>query len=472
MAKDLRKFLEKIRKLGPEYYVEVKKPIDVDLEVNVIQQKLAKEGRNPVIYVPEMKGSKFPYVTNLFGSRELLALAIDLDPDILKKKEKGEILQEFRRRIKEPKPVKWVSASEAPVKEVVIKGKDIDVNIFPIPKHYPLDSGKYITNGCMTCKTENGIPNVGIYRHEVKAKNRLGCMIAPTNHGAYIARRYAELGKMMEVVIAIGHHPAFGIASCHTGPLEMNELEIAGSLLGEPLKVTKAETVDIPVPADAEIAIEGVIDPAHMATDGPFAEFSGYYGHAAHKCYIIDVTAITMRKDPIYHGLDPNHAEHRLEATLSLESGLWDVISRRIPTLKAVYRPISGHSFISYVSIAKRAEGEGMLAGLLAVSADRNGTLTIVVDEDVDIFDEEEVLWAVATRVSFDKDIAIIPQVVGGVLNPRAYSERADEKGVDRGGIMAKAIIDATRPATLPYATLIKPPDDLWQSMKLEDYLK
>lgn len=112
-----------------------------------------------------------------------------------------------------------------------------------------------------------------------------------------------------------------------------------------------------------------------------------------------------------------------------------------------------------------------MLAGLLAVSADRNGTLTIVVDEDVDIFDEEEVLWAVATRVSFDKDIAIIPKVVGGVLNPKAYGEQSSEKGVDRGGIMAKIIIDATKPVTLPYATRIIPPKDLWESMKLEDYL-
>lgn len=472
MKKDLRQFLQTVREAGPDYFVEVKKPLEIDLEVNVIQQKLAKLGRNPVIYCSQMRGSKFPYVTNLFGSRELLALAMDITPAKLKEIGKAEILQEFRRRVAKPLPVQWVPSSDAPVKEVVMKGDDVNLGIFPIPKHYELDSGKYITIGsCISTEPDNGIPNMGVYRHEVRAKNKLGCFIAPTNHGAYIARRCAELGLPMEVVISLGHHPAVGMATCHTGSLAMNELEIAGSLLGEPLRVTKAEMVDIPVPADAEIAIEGVIDPKTMGTDGPFAEFTGYYGLVTKDCYIIDVKCITMRHDAIYHGLDPHHDEHRLAGILSLESGLWDVVSRRIPTLKAVYYPPSGHMFHSYISIAKRVQGEGMLAGLLAVSADRNGTLTIVVDEDVDVFDEKEVLWAVATRVSFDKDIAIIPDVVGGILNPRAYSESADEKGSDRAGIMAKTIIDATKPVSMPYAIRINPPQDLWQSMKLEDYI-
>ena len=262
------------------------------------------------------------------------------------------------------------------------------------------------------------------------------------------------------------------MGACHTGSLEMNELEMAGSLLGEPLRVTKAETVDIPVPADAEIIIEWVIDPSKFVSDAPFAEFPGYYGVKTDDCYLIDVTAITMRKDAIYHGLDPHHAEHRLAGILNLESGLYDVVKRRIPTVKAVHYSNSGRLFHSYVSLAKRAQGEGMLAGLLAVSVDRNGNLTIVVDEEVDIFDEEEVLWAVATRVSFDKDIAIIPKVVGGVLNPRAYGEQNSEKGVDRGGIMAKIIIDVTKPVTLPYANRITPPKDLWHPRTLDEYFK
>ncbi|MBI4286733.1 MAG: UbiD family decarboxylase [Chloroflexi bacterium] len=471
MGKDLRQFLETAKAAGPEFYLEVKKPLAIDYEINVLQQKLAQQGRNPVIYVPEMKGGRMPYVTNLFGSRELLGLAMGIPPATLKQWGREEVLKEFRKRVSQPMPVKWVPAAEAPVKQVIFKGEDIDLGIFPIPKHYPLDSGKYIViGGCISKEPDGGISNVGVYRHEVKGKAKLGCYIVPTNHGAYVARRRAELGLPMEVVISIGHHPAVVMGYCHTGALEMNELEIAGCLLGEPLRVTRAETVDIPVPADAEITIEGIIDPKQQSTDGPFGEFTGYYGLSTKDCYIIDVTCITMRKEPIYHGLDPHHAEHRLAGILNLESGLWDVIHRRIPTLKAVHYPVSGRMFTSYVSIHKRAEGEGMLAGLLAIGADRNGSLTIVVDDDVDIFNEEDVLWALATRVSFDKDVAVVPDMAAGVLNPRSHSESADEKGVSRGGVMAKTIIDATRPVNLPYPTRITPPPDLWQSMKLEDY--
>lgn len=470
MGKDLRQFLQMARKAGPDYYVEVKRPLAVDFEVCVIEEKLAKEGRYPVIYCPEMKGSKIPLCTNLLGSREMLGLAIDIGPEMLARVGKAEILQQFRRRLNDPKPVQWVVKSEAPVKDIVIKGEDVDLSILPIPKHQELDSGKYICiGGCISKDADMGIPNMGVYRHEVKGKNKLGCMIASTNHGAYIARRYDELGKTLQVVIYIGHHPAVSMAACATGPLEMDELEVAGGLLGEPLRVTEAETVDISVPADAEIAIEGVIDPAKMVTDGPFAEAPGYYGEV-YPCYLIDVTCITMRKDAIYHDLDPAHREHRLAGILQLESGAYDVIKRRIPTVKAIYSLLDGIG-IYCVSIAKRAEGEGMLAGLLAVSADRNHNIAIVVDEDIDVYDEQEVLWAIATRVSFDKDVAVIPKMLDGVLNPRAYSEKSDEKGVSRGQLIAKTIIDTTKPVTLPYATRITPPKDLWESMELSSLL-
>ena len=271
MSKDLRQFLRMAKEAGADYYVEVKKPLAIDLEVNVLQEKLAKEGRYPVIYCPEMKGSKLPLCTNLFGNYEVLGLALDIDPDTLKRVGKAEIQQEYMRRLKDRKPLQWVSAAEATVKDVIIKGEDVDLGIIPIPKGSELDSGKYIGIGAMICKdADKGIVNMGVYRHEVKGKNKLGCFISPTHHGAYIARRYAELGKTMEAAIYIGHHPAVSFAGVTTTRLlEEDELQAAGGFLGEPLRVTRGETVDLPVPADAEIIIEGVIDPSKMVTDGP-----------------------------------------------------------------------------------------------------------------------------------------------------------------------------------------------------------
>ena len=467
MSKDLRQFLQAAKEAGPDFYVGVKRPLKPKFEVCVIQQKLAKEGRFPVVYCPQIEGSKLPLVSNLFGNYEMLGLALDLD---LRQVEKANILHEYKRRVDDAKPTQTVSAKVAPIKEVVLKGKDIDLGLLPIIHHAVLDSGKYITIGCMVCKDpDSGIPNVGVYRHELKGKDKLGCMINPAHHSAYIARRYAELGKPMEVVIFIGHHPAVVIGSFTRGDLDTNELEVMGGLLGEPLAVTPSETVDLPVPADAEIAIEGVIDPRNMTTDGPFAEYTGYYGEGMKSCYLIRVTGITMRKDAIYHDLDPAHREHYFSGVLPKESSFYDVVKRTVPTVKAVHLSPSGSClYLTYVSIKKRVPGEGKLAGLAALTGEANAKIAVVVDEDIDVYDEQEVLWAIATRVEGDKDISIIPGVTGAHLDPTAY----DETRLKRGPMTTKVIIDATRPVTLPFATRITPPQDLWDSMKLEDYLK
>ncbi len=469
MMKDLRQFLQVVKEVGPDFYVEVKKPLKPKLEVAVIQEKLAKEGRFPVVYCPEIEGSRLPLVTNLFGSYEMLGPTLGID---LGKVGKAEILKEFRRRVADAKPPQEVPASQAPIKEIILRGKDVDLGLLPITQHAELDSGKYITIGCMICKNpDTGVPNVGVYRHEVKGKNKLGCRIEPGHHAAYNARRHDELGKPMEVVIFIGHHPAVVLGALTPGGgLDMNELELAGGLLGEPLLMTPAETVDLPVPAYAEIAIEGVMDPPHhTSTDGPFAEFAGYYGEGNKPCYIITVKAITMRQDAIYHDLDNAHQEHDLSTTLPFESAVYDAVKRVVPTVKGVHYPISGVGvFHTYVSIKKRIQGEGKLAGLAALTPITDTKLVVVVDEDIDVYNEQEVLWAIATRVEGDVDINTIPGVTGVPLDPTAYGETRYK----RGHMTTKTIIDATKPVDLPFATRITPPQELWKRMNLADYLK
>jgi len=350
--KDLRDFLEVVKKAGPDYYVEVKKPLDPYLEVGVIQHKLHKIDRDPVIYCPQIVGSKLPLVTNVFGSYELLGVALGMEPGRI---DKNKILHEYKRREADVKPTIMVPPSEAPVKEVVLRGKDADLGILPLTHHAALDSAKYITVGNMICRDpDTGIFNVGMYRHEIKGKNEFGCMFNPVHHGNLIAQRYAELGKEMEVVIFLGHHPAVLLASMFTGSKDLNELEVAGGLLGEPIRVTQCETVDLPVPADAEIAIEGVIDPRSMVTDGPFGEFTGHYGEPNKKVFLIKVKAITMRKDAICHDLDSAHPEHNLACVLGFESPVYDAVRKVIPTLKAVHLPQTGLSIYHiYVSIKK-----------------------------------------------------------------------------------------------------------------------
>ena len=466
MNKDFRYFLEAVEKAGPDFYVEAKRPLDPYLEVCVLQQKLTKEGRSPVIYCPEIKGSKLPLVTNIFGSYEMLGLILGMEP---KRHGMRDIVHMYRQKEANLTAPQMISPSEAPVKEVILRGNEVDLGILPVCHHALQDSGKYITIGAMICRdADTGIANVGVYRHEVKGKDKLGCMINPINHGAFIARRYAQLKKPMEVVLFIGHHPAVIMAALHKGSLDFNELELMGALLGEPLQMTKAETVDIPVPAYAEIVIEGVIDPNNMVTDGPFAEYSGYYGEGNKPCYLIDVKAVTMRNDAIYHGLDAAHPEHNLAGVLPAESFTYDVVKKVVPTTKAVHLPAyAGCAFHVFISIEKQVPGQGKLAGLSAVTARDRSKVAIVVDDDIDVYDEKDVWWAVATRVVGDRDISNISEVTGAHLDPTAY----DETRLKRGPLTTRTVIDATRPVTLSFPTRIIPSEELWDSMNTDDYV-
>jgi 2,5-furandicarboxylate decarboxylase 1 len=317
---------------------------------------------------------------------------------------------------------------------------------------------------------DTGMLNVGIYRHEVKGKDKLACMMVPFHHGAEIARRYAELGKPMEVVTFIGHHPAVAMAADNFGTTaKIKELEFMGALLGEPLEVTPAVTVDLPVPAFAEIAIEGVIDPTKMDTEGPFSEGGGYYGEG-NPCYIIQVTAITMRHDAIYHDLHPTHQEHLLVGLLGRESLVYDRIRSEFPSVKAVHMGPEGIAgrILLYLSIKKRSEDDSRLAGLAALNATGLGKITVVVDEDINVYDEREVLWAIATRV---RECSVVTTNLSANAFPMGPT-KSDSAGVDLRSRGTKILLDATQPVGKPSRIKVTLPRELWESMRLEDYLK
>ena len=466
MNKDLRTFLKQAREAGQNFYVEVNQPLKPKYETWVIQEKLGKEGRFPVIYYPKIEGSELPVVSNLFGSWGLFGLALGMDP---KQSTISEIFHEYMRRKERRKPFKTVSSSESPVKEVILKGKEVDLGLLPIIHHAMLDSGKYISCGQLVCKDpDTGILNVGIYRMELKGKDKLGVMMIPAQHARYIARRYADLGKPMEIAVYVGHHPAVTAGAEFTGPIDVCEYDVAGAYLDEPLEVVKAETVDIPVPAYAEIVIEGLIDTRKMDMDGPFAEWTGYYGERS-ECYIIQVTGMTMRRNAIYHDLTAGCWEHPMLNSIGFTGAVYDAVARVVPSVKNVYLPPSGRGvIIAYISIAKRIEGEGKRVALAAINSAASVKIAVVVDEDINIYNEEEVLWAVATRVCPDLDIDIIPFLAGGKLDPTAY----DETRMKKGAMTSKMIIDATKPVSLPFPTRIAPPEELWERMRLKDYIK
>ena len=465
MSMDLRSFLGEARQLGPDYFVSISKPVDPVLETCIIQQKLAAEQRYPAIRMENIKGAELPLATSILGSYSLLGLALGVDPG----EPKSAILQRFRDRAAMPLKPQEIAREEAPVKQVVLIGDNVDLAKLPIVHHAEKDSGKYITVGVLVLRDpDSGVLNAGMYRHEVKGKDKLGCMFNPAHHAAYIYRRCQELNQRMEAALFIGHHPAALLGALGEGSIDSCELDLMGGLMGEPLVVTDAETVDIPVPAFAEIVIEGYLDPADQTADGPFAEFTGFYGPAKDDIGLMHITAMTMRSDAIYHDLDPAHQEHNLANALSLESAVFDSVHRLVPSITAAYMPVSGSCrFITYVAINKSVPGQGKSAGLAAITANPNIKIAVVVDDDIDIYDEQRVLWAIATTFEADRDLVVIPGVTGSHLNPSSYGEIRNE----HGPMNTKMVIDATRTITLPFEERIRPSGDVWDRINLADYI-
>lgn len=465
MNKDLHQFLAEIRQRGPDYFASVSRPVDPVYEPCVIQQKLAARDRYPVIRFENVNGSDIPLVTNMFGKYELLGLALGVEPD----EPKSAILSTFRERIANPIDTVTVGHGDAPVKQVVIEGGDIDLSQIPVIRHAEKNSGKYISIGVLVVRDpETGVLNAGVYRHEIKGPQEIACMFNPAHHAGYIYRKYRELKRPMEAVLFIGHHPAAILGSLSKQSMDSDEYRTMGALMGEALEVVAAETVDIPVPAWAEIAIEGVLDPARETSDGPFSEYTGFYGPRKDPVGLMQVRALTMRKDAIYHDLDPSHREHNLAGVLSHESTVYNSVAKLVPSVTAVHMPACGTCiFTAFISIRKRVQGEGKSAGIAAVAAEPNLKIAVVVDEDIDIYNEQEMWWAISTHLQADRGVTTIPYAMGAHLDPSAYGEVRTEKGP----MQTKLIIDATRPVTLPFAERIRPPRDAWERIRLEDYV-
>jgi 2,5-furandicarboxylate decarboxylase 1 len=266
----------------------------------------------------------------------------------------------------------------------------------------------------------------------------------------------------------LGHHPALLLAAQYRGPIDVDEIHVAGGLLGEPLRMLPAETVALDVPADAEIVVEGRILPHIREPEGPFGEFTWTLGPAEMNP-IAEITAITRRRDAIYLDVFNAHQEHNLLGMIGREANLFQRVRAAMPTVKAVTLPLSGTCrFIAYVSIGPSHPGAARHAGLAAIAADSFIKQVVVVDDDIDVFDESDVLWAVATRVQADRDIIVLPDQWTNELDPSAHEMNDRTK---RGGVNAKWIVDATSPVGLPVQPKADVPEAVWRNIRLEDFL-
>lgn len=443
--KNLKSFINSLRSHHPQALMEVTKNYKPALEVCSFLGWLERQRRYQAILfqrVDNLYGepSGYPLAINLFASRELCALALDLP---LESSGMALSLEYERREASRIRPVK-VAKQEAPVKEVI---EEIDLGKFPVLTHHLADAAPYVTMSLTGKDLKTDAYNSSFHRGMVQNGKSLAIFFE-ARHLWALYSDYEAQGRPMPVAYVIGHHPAYYLGTCSLVPIDVDEYEVIGGLLGEPLRLVASESwgEDFLVPADAEIVIEGVILPKLRVPEGPFGDITGHYG-GKKESPLMEVTAVTHRRDACFMDIFAGHREHRLLGAIPKEAGIYSRVKAIVPGVKAVTLPLSGAGrFHCYISIEKKVEGEAKLAAMAALSSSELIKHVIVVDDDIDVYDDEEVLWAVATRAQADQDVEIMKRVKGSRLDSSA-------PGLDYG---AKMIIDATRDLSLHFPERIQ----------------
>ncbi|MBW2067016.1 MAG: UbiD family decarboxylase [Deltaproteobacteria bacterium] len=429
--RDLRDFLEYLKKRG-----ELKtcsKEVDSEIEIAKVTHRASTTG-GPAILFRRVKGFEASVVTGLFGTIDRGFLSIESN--------KYEGFRKMARALEYPIPIRIVN--DGPCREIVKTEGRIDLFEIPALHHHRKDSHRFITTGnCRVKDPDTGKSNSSINRVAVQGKNRLSINSNPPHQLAIIARKYLDRGKPCPFAVAIGTDPAIIVASVCGIPPGMDEFEFAGGLRGEAVEVVKCITVDIDVPAAAELVIEGEILPGDQdgsvgrtsyALEAPFGEIHGYFGNQV-RSPIIHVTAITHRKDYIFHGLATaeHSSEHQILDGIGMQGDVYDSIKDLIP--RENIRAINAGSFAAVVSIKKNRSGQGrqLIHNLLARAGLKK---VIIVDEDIDVFNLAEVDWAVQFR-SCGEDYIITPELPAINLDPMICTPP---------NLLKKVGIDATLP--------------------------
>ncbi|MFQ5682565.1 MAG: UbiD family decarboxylase [Candidatus Binatia bacterium] len=444
---ELRSFIEKIRQGSPEDVLTITKEVDPRFEITALVVKLEQEKRFPILIFENVKGTQFHVVTNVHASRRRLASAIGSDP--------RSAVANYLRRIEHPIQPKEVDTG--PVKEVILKGDQVDLHALPQIVHHQGDAGPYLT-GAITLARDplSGRLNCSFNRLMFLDKNHTSIHLTLAKHLWEFYTNAEKMKQPLKVAVILGAHPAWCLGALNIGSIDEEEFYLMGALASEPMEVVPAETLDLKVPARAEMILEGEILPLERVDEGPFGEFTGY-SLGSRKREIFYVKTVTRRKDAFLHDISVGHLDHLLLSTIPMEANLFRSVKAMVPSVKAVRIPAP---FTVYVSIEKKTEGQGKNAILAVLGSDFYIKHVIVVDHDIDIFNDQRVQWAVGTRCQADRDVTIISNVGGSDLDPSD----------SRDGVTAKMGIDATaKPRLDAFTPRHRVPKEVFERLELKD---
>lgn len=464
---DLRSALELLRNT-PGQLVETDVPVDPEAELSGVYRYVGAGGTvkrpttvdGPAMLFHNVKGHPdASVVIGLMASRERVAKLFGC-----KKEELGHLVQKCAAAPIMP----VVTDAPAPVQEVVHLETDPGFDLYkliPAPTNTPVDAGPYITLGmCYATHPDTGLSDVTIHRMCIQSRNELSIFLQPgSRHIGAMAERATELGQPLPVSVSIGVDPAISVTSCFeppTTPLGFNELSIAGALRGEPVQLTPCVSIKENAIANAEYVIEGeilpgsnnVVEDRNSHTGFAMPEFPGYNGPASHECWLLKVKAVTHRQNPIMQTCIGPSEEHVNMAGIPTEASILGMIDKALPgkVLNCYAHRAGGGKYVAVLQCRKTVhtdEGKQRQAALLAFSAFPELKHVILVDEDVDIFDTDDVMWAMTTRFQGDRDIVAIPGVRCHPLDPS--SSPLYSPSIRDIGISCKMIFDCTVPFDL-----------------------
>jgi 2,5-furandicarboxylate decarboxylase 1 len=457
--KSLGTYLDKIRH-DPAEFRSVSRTVNpLDFDVTGLLGRLDQRREYPTVQFNNPldlhgKPSRFPIVTNLWGTRERCAEAIGLSRADAGPRLGSLLCDRIERKTK---PV-VVNNKVAPVLQNVLTGKKADLFMFPAVRHFEMDLGAVLTMGMIAKPPGEDFYNITFIKAFPETAHRAGLTVH-TLHMSRILREWEQRREPCRVAYVLGHHPAFWLGTLNNTPWGDNEYATCGGFLQEPVRLTPSVTwgKEFLVPADAEIVIEGEIIPGERTVVNPFGDISTQY-QGQQLGPVMEVKAITYRDGALFQDIFSGHREHMLLGSIPREGTIYNHLRNKLGNVVAVHMPYSACArYTAYVSIRKVEEGQAKNAGMQALAHVPNLLAVVVVDEDIDVFNEEHVLWAINFQVDPDRDITLIKNM-RPPSDPRALGS-------------TRVIIDATRPSHIAFPTRLRIPQSALDRVDLGEWL-
>ncbi|MDO8597612.1 MAG: UbiD family decarboxylase [Sulfuricaulis sp.] len=444
---DLRDWIREVEKLG-----EIKRlqGMSWERDIGMVTALLQRNDPSPCAIFEDIPGLRkgFRVLTNFFGAKRA-NMTLGFPPGMARLELSDAFLKAYKNP--ESKPIPHVVVEDGPVFENVITGDDVDITRFPAPQWHESDGGRYIGTGCysVTRDPDNGWLNQGTYRVMVHDARTVGIYISPGKHGRMHRDKYAARGEKMPMAIVLGGNPMQFLLTGNEVPFGVSEYDVLGGLYRQPVECVRGRITGLPFPKGAEIVLEGWVDPNELREEGPLGEWTGYYASGARPEPVMHVEAIYHRDDPIMmgcvHELGPSeYARYRAVTRSALLKEA--LAAAGIPDVTAVWaHEVGGARMFVGISIKQRYGGHAMQTGHVASQCQvgaYTGKYVIVVDDDIDVSNMDELLWALCTRSDPASSIDIIKTAWSTPLDPRIPPEKRE-----RGDFTnSRAIIDACRP--------------------------